>query len=183
MNTENKTPAAEALDKEAQKKRRETQMNFWGSLALSLFAVAYLIFAARIQNISTAHWYDSPSLFPLVIGGCLLIFCLIYLWQNRAGYAILPEDVEGAKAYLKSKQFFRLVLSIATLAVYVFVLLGLKIGSFKLPYEAATFIYLFVTMLVFRPKGFTVWKIMLISAVLSFVIGYGFSNFAKIPLP
>lgn len=183
MNTENKTPTAEALDQEAQKKRRETQMNFWGSLALSLFAVAYLIFAAQIQNISTAHWYDSPSLFPIVIGGCLLLFCLIYLWQNRSGYAILPEDLKGAQDYLKSKQFFRLAVSIATLALYVFVLLGLQIGSFKLPYEAATFIYLFITMLFFRPKGFAIWKIVLISAVLSFVIGFGFSNFAKIPLP
>lgn len=170
----------QAMDK---KERRALQMNFWGSLALSIFAVVYLIFAFGIDNISTAKWYDSPSLFPIVIGFCLLAFCLIYLWQNRAGYVILPEDVEGVKAYLKSKEFFRLVISIVTLAVYVFVLLGLEIGPFKLPYEAATFLYLFVTMLFFRPKGFAVWKILLISAVLSFVIGYGFSNFAKIPLP
>lgn len=186
MNTENTTLAAADQTPEmqqAQKQRREQQMNFWGSLALSLFALVYLVFALRIDNISTAHWYDVPSLFPIVIGLCLLVFCLVYLWQNRRGYAISKADIDAAKQYLKSKQFFRLVISILTLAVYVFVLLGLQIGSFKLPYEAATFLYLFVTMLFFRPKGFAVWKIVLISAILSVVIGYGFSNFAKIPLP
>lgn len=169
-----------ALSKE---ERRELQLNFWGSLAMSAFAVVFLIFSFQIENISTAHWYDSPSLFPIVIGSCLLVFCLIYLWQNRKGYVISQEDIAAIKAYFKSKTFVRLVVSVATLAVYVFVLLGLRIGPFKLPYEGATFIYLFVTMLYFRPKGFAIWKIILISAILSFVIGYGFSNFAKIPLP
>ncbi len=173
-------------DENAEKSKQERhaqQLNFWGSLALSIFAVVYLILSAGIQNISTAKWYDSPSLFPLVIGGCLLVFCLVYLWQNRAGYKASGEDLREIASYLKSNQFFRLLISIGTLALYVFVLLGLRIGSFKLPYEAATFIYLVITMVFFRPKGFAIWKILVISAVLSVAIGYGFSNFAKIPLP
>lgn len=169
-----------AMSKE---ERRELQLNFWGSLAMSLFAVVFLIFSFQIENISTAKWYDSPSLFPIVIGGCLLVFCLIYLWQNRKGYVISAEDIADIKNYFKSSTFVRLVVSVATLALYVFVLLGLRIGSFKLPYEGATFIYLFITMLYFRPKKFAIWKIVLICAVLSVAIGYGFSNFAKIPLP
>lgn len=163
--------------------RRELQLNFWGALAMSVFAAVYLIAAVMIPNISTAQWYDSPSLFPMVIGVMLLVCSLVYLWQNRQGWRISPDDIEKVKAYFKSNTFLRLVISVVTLAVYVFVLLGLRIGSFKLPYEAATFIYLFVTMTYFRPKGFAIWKIVLISAVLSLVIGYGFSNFAKIPLP
>ena len=163
--------------------RRELQINFWGGLALSIFAVVYLIASFGIQNISTAKWYDSPSLFPIVIGAVLLVCSLIYLWQNRNGWRISTEDVAEIKAYFKSSVFFRLVISVGSLAIYVFVLLGLQIGSFKLPYEAATFIYLFATMTYFRPKDFAIWKIVLISAVLSVAIGYGFSNFAKIPLP
>lgn len=163
--------------------RRKLQLNFWGSLILSLFAVVYLYFSFQMKNISTAKWYDSPSLFPIVIGGCLLVFCLIYLWQNRGGFTFSSEDAAAVRNYLTSKTFFRLILSVATLAVYVFVLLGLKIGTFKLPYEGATFIYLFVTMICFRPKGYAVWKIFIISAVLSFAVGYGFSHFARIPLP
>lgn len=170
---ENQTPEA----------RRELQLNFWGALAMSLFAVAYLIASIAIPNISTAQWYDSPSLFPIVIGTILLLCSLAYLWQNRQGWRITPEDIEQIKAYFKSSTFLRLMVAAGTLAIYVFVLLGLRVGSFKLPYEAATFIYLAVTMAYFRPKGFAIWKILLISAVLSVVIGYGFSNFAKIPLP
>ncbi len=150
---------------------------------MSVFAVAYLAASVAIPNISTAQWYDSPSLFPIVIGMMLLICSLIYLWQNRQGWKISPDDIEQIKKYFRSSTFLRLVIAAGTLAVYVFVLLGLRIGSFRLPYEAATFIYLFVTMAYFRPKGFAIWKIALISVVLSVVIGYGFSNFAKIPLP
>ena len=163
--------------------RRELQLNFWGALAMSVFAVAYLAASVAIPNISTAQWYDSPSLFPIVIGMMLLICSVIYLWQNRQGWKISPDDIEQIKKYFRSSTFLRLVIAAGTLAVYVFVLLGLRIGSFRLPYEAATFIYLFVTMAYFRPKGFAIWKIALISVVLSVVIGYGFSNFAKIPLP
>ena len=165
------------------KERHELQLNFWGSLALSIFAIVFLILSAGIQNISTAKWYDSPSLFPIVIGSCLLIFCLIYLWQNRKGATLSKEDFAEIGNYLKSSQFGRLLVAMGTLALYVFVLLGLRIGSFRLPYEAATFIYLAITMLFFRPKKFAIWKILVISAVLSFVIGYGFSHFARIPLP
>ena len=167
----------------SKEQRRELQINFWGSLALTIFAIAFIFFSTKIRKISTAKWYDSPSLFPLVIGGVLLLFCLIYLWQNRKGFSLSSEDIQAIATYLKSAVFFRLMVSIATLAIYVFVLLGLKIGSFKLPYEAATFIYLFVTMTFFRPKGYAIWKIILISLVLSVCIGYGFSQFAKIPLP
>lgn len=177
---DNKEMAKNQLSKE---ERRELQLNFWGSLALSIFAVAFIIASTQIRKISTAKWYDSPSLFPLVIGGCLLIFCLIYLWQNRKGCILSKEDIQAMTAYLKSSTFFRLMVSVATLAVYIFVLLGLQIGSIKLPYEAATFIYLFATMTFFRPKGYAIWKIVLISLVLSVCVGYGFSHFAKIPLP
>ncbi len=168
---------------ENNEKRRELQLNFWGALAMSVFAAVYLIAAFLIQNISTAQWYDSPSLFPKVIGFLLLVCSLIYLWQNRSGWQIAPADIAAIKAYFKSSAFLRLVISVASLAIYVFVLLGLQIGPFRLPYEAATFLYLFGTMTYFRPRGFAIWKIVLISAALSFVIGYGFSNFAKIPLP
>ncbi len=163
--------------------RRELQLNFWGALAMSAFAVVYLIASIAIPNISTAQWYDSPSLFPIVIGLMLLICSLVYLWQNRRGWKISPSDIEQIKDYFKSSTFLRLVIAAGTLAIYVFVLLGLQIGSFQLPYEAATFIYLFATMAYFRPKGFAIWKIALISVALSAVIGYGFSNFAKISLP
>lgn len=173
----------EEKDKQEKESRRELQFNFFGSLALTVFSILFLIFSSQIRNISTAKWYDSPSLFPLVIGSCLLVFCLIYLWQSRKGCTLTAEDLKAIGGYLKSGTFFRLVIAIGTLALYIFVLLGLKIGTFKLPYEAATFIYLFVTMMFFRPKGFAIWKIILISLAISFAVGYGFSHFAKIPLP
>ena len=64
--------------------RRELQLNFWGALAMSVFAVAYLAASVAIPNISTAQWYDSPSLFPIVIGMMLLI-CSLIGRTGRAG--------------------------------------------------------------------------------------------------
>lgn len=163
--------------------KNDNKINFWGSLALVVFSIAFLIASFQIQNVSTAKWYDSPRLFPIVIGSCLLLFCLIYMWQNRDGWKITGEDISAVREYLKSAQFLRLMVSIVLLALYVFVFLGLKVGTFQLPYEAATFLYLFLTMCCFRPKGYAIWKILLVSAVFSIAIGYGFSHFAKIPLP
>lgn len=161
----------------------EKKKNFWGSLALVIFSILFLVFSFQIKNVTTAQWYDSPRLFPLVIGSCLLIFCLIYMLQNREGWKISADDIAGIREYLKSSTFLKLMISIILLALYVFVFLGFRIGTFKLPYEAATFLYMFLTMIYFRPKGFAIWKIILVSAVLSFAVGYGFSHFAKIPLP
>ena len=96
----------------SKEQRRELQINFWGSLALTIFAIAFIFFSTKIRKISTAKWYDSPSLFPLVIGGVLLLFCLIYLWQNRKGFSLSSEDIQAIATYLKSAVFFRLMVSI-----------------------------------------------------------------------
>ncbi|MDR1903374.1 MAG: tripartite tricarboxylate transporter TctB family protein [Treponema sp.] len=167
----------------ADKKYRERQFNFWGSLGLLVFALAYVIASLKIGTISTAKWYESPSLFPVIIGVCLVIFCGAYMIQNIGGRIINADDRRRITGYLKSPIFFRLTVSIGLLAIYIFVLLGLRIGSFKLPYEAATFMYLFTSMLIFRTKKYALWKICLISLLVSVIVGLSFGKGAKIPLP
>lgn len=166
-----------------QQLHRQKQYNFWGSLCLLLFALAYVGGAFGIQNISTAKWYDSPGLFPVIIGFAFLLFSVIYLVQNLDGRKLTVEDKQAVRAYLRSPVFSRLVIAIGLLAVYVFGLLGLHIGSFKMPYEAATFIYLFSSMMIFRTKGYKIWKIVLIALAIALIVGFGFSQGAKIPLP
>lgn len=43
--------------------KNDNKINFWGSLALVVFSIAFLIASFQIQNVSTAKWYDSPRLF------------------------------------------------------------------------------------------------------------------------
>jgi hypothetical protein len=164
-------------------RKREKQFNFWGSIGLCLFASVFLIAAFQIKTITTAKWYEAPKFFPVIIGSLLLIFCIVYLVQNLAGVKITAEDRSRLAAYLKSPVCIRLLVSVGLLALYVFVLLGLRIGRFKLPYEAATFIYLCANMLVFRTKKYAIWKIILISILVAIVVGLCFGKAAKIPLP
>jgi hypothetical protein len=162
---------------------REKQINFLGALGLLIFSVSYLILAFRIKEISTAKWYESAGLFPKFIGGLLCVFCVVYLFKNLHGVFYSAEDRESIAAYLKGVLFVRLLVSIGFLALYVFVLLRIRVGGFKLPYEAATFIYLFFTMSFFRANKFALWKIALISVAVSVAVGLCFTYGAKIPLP
>jgi hypothetical protein len=167
----------------ARSPKKKEQVNFFGALGLLLGTVLYLVSAFGIKDFSTAKWYESANLFPKIIGGLLFLFCLVYVLKYRGGAMLNREDIARAEAYLKSSVFHRLVLAIGLLAFYIFVLLRVKIGSFEIPYEAATFIYLFVTMFVFRTAKFAVWKIVVIAAVTSVVIGFCFTHGAKITLP
>ncbi|MDR0720274.1 MAG: tripartite tricarboxylate transporter TctB family protein [Treponema sp.] len=163
--------------------RREKQINFFGALGLLIFAISYLILAFCIKDISTAKWYESAALSPKFIGSLLCVFCLVYLLKNLRGLSYNAEDKKNIIAYLKSKIFLRLLAAIGLLALYIFVLLRIRIGDFEFPYEAATFIYLFSTMFLFRTGKFALWKIALISTAVSAVIGFCFTYGAKIPLP
>jgi hypothetical protein len=159
------------------------QINFFGALGLLIFTVSYLIAAFRIKDFLTTKWYESAGLFPKIIGILLLIFCLVYLCKNLRGVVLSAEDKKNIVAYLKSKVFLRLLTAIGLFVLYVFVLLRIHFGDFELPYEAATFIYLFLNMVIFRTGKFAVWKIIVISAVVSVTVGLCFTYGAKMPLP
>jgi hypothetical protein len=159
------------------------QINFFGALGLLIVTAAYLIAAFRIKDFSTARWYESASLFPKIIGILLLFFCLVYLCKNLQGAVLRGEDKKNIAAYLKSRVFIRLLIVVGLLALYVFVLLRIRFGDFELPYEVATFIYLFLNMIIFRTGKFAVWKIAVISAAVSAGVGFCFTYGAKMPLP
>jgi hypothetical protein len=159
------------------------ELDFFGALGFLIFALCYLVFAFGIKDFSTVKWYESAGLFPKVIGGLLFLFCLAYLIKNLGGAVLRREDGKGILEYLKSRTFLRLLCAVGFLALYIFVLLPIRIGGFELPYEAATFIYLSANMFVFRTPKFAVWKIIIISAAVSLAIGFCFTHGARIPLP
>jgi hypothetical protein len=159
------------------------QIDFFGALGLLIFTAFYLVSAFRIRDFSTTQWYESAGLFPKIIGILLFVFCLVYLCKNLRGAVLCAEDKKNAAAYLKSREFLRLLIAIGLFAFYVFVLLRVHFDDLELPYEAATFIYLFSNMLIFRTGKFAVWKIVVISAAVSAAVGLCFTYGAKIPLP
>jgi flagellar biogenesis protein FliO len=185
MEQEKNGNTAMASDKngEHEESHREKQFNFFGALGLLVFNAFYLVSAINIKDPATAKWYESAALFPKVIGALLFVFCLVYLVKNIHGAIIKSEDKRSILRYLKSKVFLRLIVAIGLLAFYIFILLRINFGSFKLPYEVSTFIYLTLNMMFFRTPKYAFWKILIISALVSFGVGFCFRYGAKLPLP
>jgi len=148
-------------------------------MALGIIAV---IEAAKMPIAKTfgAAWYTSPGLMPIVFGYALIVMSAVMLIKSCViSKGICKEDVVRAIAYFKTKTFFRLLLAAFLLTVYIFVLLG------NMPYMLATFLYLFVTMFLFRTETTSkhIVIMLLVSAAVAIGLGYGFKELARIPLP
>ncbi len=126
----------------------------------------------------TKVWYYSPGVFPCFIGVVLMLVSLILVLRKlRAGArlgkrAFASDDPPAARRYA-----LRLLLAMGLFALYVFVLIG------NLPFVLATFLYLTVTMILFRQDKFPVWKLLLISAVVTGAVYLFFGVVASVPLP
>lgn len=127
---------------------------------------------------SAKKWYISPGVFPGFIGIGLMIMsfaliCKAALQCRSAGHKL-------SLAHLRPQgggtDTVRLVLAGALLVLYV-----ASLG--RINFTVATFLFLSVTMLSFKTKGFSPLKILVFAAVVSGAITYGFGTLARIPLP
>jgi cell division protein FtsW (lipid II flippase) len=147
-------------------------------LAIGLYVAGSGLYIALFEANGTDVWYYSPGMFPIMIGACLMIFALLLFFKKRKEGARLKNiHFENLRALLKEKTTYRLLLAIALFSAYVFLLIG------HIPFVAATFIYLAVTMIVFRRDGFPIWKLLLISAITTAFIYVFFGIIAAVPLP
>ncbi|WHH61494.1 tripartite tricarboxylate transporter TctB family protein [Petroclostridium sp. X23] len=149
-----------------------------------LFVFGFLFFLAAIRmpveelTGSPGKWFVAPGIFPAFIGLGLMFQAIILLFIGiKEAKGINKEDFDKAIAFLKTETFARFLIALGLLTIYIFVLLG------RVRYEISTFIYLFINMSIFKTNRYAIWKIIIICGICSVVVGYGFSNFAKIPLP
>lgn len=152
------------------------------AIILFLISVYVIIMGASmpVEQLvgSKDRWYVAPGSFPIYVGVILLILSVIlFSISIKKGAKIEKFDFSSIKGIVKSSYFIRMLLAIVLLAIYVFIILG------NVYYPFATFIYLFVTMVVFRRKGYKIWKLVVISAASSVIISFAFSELANIPLP
>ncbi len=123
-------------------------------------------------------WYLGPGFFPEIIGGGLIIQALVLLFVGiRESGGISGQDILNALCFLKSNMVARFFIALGLLALYIFLLLRF------LPYTVGTFTYLTANMIIFRTDNRAIWKLLIICLICSVVVAYGFSHFAKIPLP
>lgn len=143
-----------------------------------LFVLFSGIYIAFFTTNGTKIWYYSPGMFPIVVGGVLIVLSIIMFFKKVHEGARFTGFSSGMiKQLANSRKVIRLLLAILLFSVYVFGFLG------RIPFVVATFLYLFVTMITFRTKGYAVWKLLLISLFTTAIIYVFFGIIAAVPLP
>lgn len=118
----------------------------------------------------------APGLLPAIVSGVIMLLSIVlFVSAYKENARITKADLKKAWEVLISKTSQRVVLVVLIVVIYGFVLLG------NVHYLAATFIYLFAFMWIF--KAGKIWKILLISIATSICIWLFFGQVAMIPLP
>ncbi|MCL2374172.1 MAG: tripartite tricarboxylate transporter TctB family protein [Treponema sp.] len=129
----------------------------------------------RERNINVFAFTD-PALLPTVVCSILIVLgLLLILGALKEGARVNKADFFAIIAWCRSKQTQRMWVIIGILVVYIFILIG------RLPYVAATFLFLVGLMFYFKASKW--WKILVISALTTAAIALGFGEFMMIPLP
>ena len=148
-------------------------------MILSLASLAISIKMLLHTIVSYMPWYKSAGLFPLIVSSFLfLCSLLLFLRARKEGAKFDFFTTEKFNNMLKSREFKVALTVIGLLAAYIFILLNI------LPYWIATFIYIFSFIFIFKEK--TVKGIIMtvvVSAISTAVLTYGFGQLAMIPLP
>jgi len=120
--------------------------------------------------------YTSPGILPATITIILMILALtLIISAFREGAHITKEDFNKIVHVVKRPESIRMFIMALIIIGYVFGLLG------RVPFIAATFIYLAVFMYIF--KAGKLLTILIIAGITSFLIAYSFGNLVQIPLP
>ena len=149
-----------------------------------LYVLAHGIYMSFYAVTGTKVWYYSPGMYPIVLGSALMVLSVLLFLKNYAfsrhsddNSMNGPESFEGFWGGVhRSTAVLRLLISIIIFAVYIFVLFG------NLPFILATFIYLSVTITVFRQNKFAIWKIIIVALFTSVTVYFLFGIIAAVPL-
>ena len=184
MGSQEPIPEGVAGDKTAQEKDKSNmdKKDLATSVVLMLFGIYVFVTGIRMSRTTMAladsPWYGTPGIFPIVIGGVLILLSAIMGGSLlKAGVRLDRTFLDAAISYLKDRAFIRLVAAIGFFAIYIFVLIG------HINFLVSTFLYLFITMVFFREKGFAVWKLALISVAFTGLLYLIFGVLANIPFP
>ena len=146
-------------------------------LSAAFFLLAFYMPVLAIGRTSAGpELSTAPGLMPMVISAALFLMGIILVVSAlREGSRLSREDFKKAVAKIKAPESRRMVLMSLIIIVYAFGLLR------RVHFLAATFIYLFVFMFLFKAAHPV--KIVLISAVTAALIWFFFGQVALIPLP
>lgn len=166
------------------KKNREPALDVVFGLFLIIFGIYIVITSLGLKYFNS--FIDGAGFFPCIIGSCLIVFGIVLLYTavRLGGVAMLKEALTGesVKGFFKNDATIRVVILIAMMAIYMFVLLG------NVHFIIATSIYIFANyMYLDACKKIWVipaWAVRAIGAVVaSSLVYYGMKIFLGITLP
>lgn len=166
------------------KKNREPALDVVFSVLLIIFGIYIVVTSLGLKYFNS--FIDGAGFFPCIIGSVLVLLgaVLLYIGVKLGGVAQLKEiiNAEGAKSFLKNDATIRVLILIAMMVIYMFVLIG------NIHFIIATSIYIFATyMYLGACKKFWVipgWAMaIIISVVSSTVIYYGMKIFLGVTMP
>lgn len=122
---------------------------------------------------------DSPGFFPFILGGVFVVlgFLLMRTALSHDGYQRMKEllSAKRLKQHMKSGVFMRVLVLIALMMFYIFVLLG------NINFVLATIIYLTITF--YYLKATNVINMIIISTGVALGINILFTKLFNIPMP
>ncbi len=156
-------------------KNRNAAINTALGAILVVFSIYVIISSLGMKYFR--QFIDGAGFFPLIIGIVLLGLggVLTFIGIRAGGFAELKEVLTGSfiLAFIKNENTVRVLILLAQMAIYVFVLLG------NIPFVWSTTIYLFVTFLYLKAFNRTWiipgWVLALITSLAtSFIVFYAF---------
>lgn len=126
------------------------------------------------------EWFTSAGLFPLIVTlflGVCSVSLFMTAWKYGARFDFLKKEI--IVNLIKSSEFKSGCAVVAILFLYIFTMT--RPGK---QYEIATFLFMFITMVVFQKRTKrAIINSLIISLVATAVLSYGFGQLAMIPLP
>ena len=166
------------------KKNREPALDVVFSVPLIIFGIYIVLTSLGLKYFNS--FIDGAGFFPCIIGSVLILLgaVLLYIGVKLGGVAQLKEiiNAESVKSFIKNDATIRVLILIAMMAIYMFVLIG------NIHFIIATSIYVFATyMYLGACKKFWVipgWAVaLIISVVSSAAIYYGMKIFLGVTMP
>ena len=166
------------------KNKREPALDVVFGLALIIFGIYIVITSLGLKYFTS--FIDGAGFFPSIIGSCLILFGIVLLYTaiRLGGIKMLKESLtaEGIKGFFTNDATIRVVILIAMMVIYMFVLIG------NVHFILATSLYIFANYM-YLDAGKKFWVIpawamrAIIAIVASTAVYYGMMIFLGITMP
>jgi len=159
-----------------EKKARNAAKDLFCGVLLVLFGIYVIIDSLNMKVYNT--FIDAPGFFPTLIGAVLVLLggILAFIGFKLGGARELKEVCNGAfiKEFITSDSTIRVVILVAMMIVYIYVLLG------RVHFIIATSIYLIANFLYLKATK-QWWLGIIIAVAMSVIVYYAFKLGISMP--